>query len=221
MIFDAFDGLAGRAGISPDEDSRFAQRSCSITHFALRPPVEHAATRTTWLLPSRSSVMPSSPAPRLPRASFGVARPRLASSAGGTARHLTTAARETVALVLDDNSPLPETPEDVECLVARLRGHISQLGVVVPADDLALIRAQRLSSADPPDGYLPSRVHLVQLAKATLGLVSAAQRIDRAGLPATPPSGRRSRRLSRNTWRVLVLTVALITVVLAASLPRT
>ncbi|MFC5956796.1 DUF6415 family natural product biosynthesis protein [Streptomyces pratens] len=130
-------------------------------------------------------------------------------------------ARETVALVLDDNSPLPERPEDVEYLAARLRGHISRLGAVVPANDLALITAQQLSSADPPNGYLPSRVHLVQLARATLDLVSAAQRIDRTGLPATPPSGRRSRRPDRNTWRVLVLTVALITVVLAASLPRT
>ncbi|MEF9902008.1 DUF6415 family natural product biosynthesis protein [Streptomyces sp. P9-A2] len=165
--------------------------------------------------------MPSSPASRLPMASFGVARLRLASPAGGTGRDLTVAAEETVALVLDDNSPLPETPEDVKCLAALLRGHISQLGAVVPADDLALLRAQRLSSADPPDGYLPSRVHLVQLAKATLDLVSAAQQIDRARLPATPPPGRRSRRPSRNTWRVLVLTVALITVVLAASLPRT
>ncbi len=165
--------------------------------------------------------MPSSSAPRLPMASFGVARLRLASSVGVMGRDLTVAAAETVALVLDDNSSLPETPEDVECLAARLRGHISRLGAVVPVDDPALISAQQLSWADPPEGYLPSRVHLVQLAKATLDLVSAAQRIDRAGMPSTPSSGKRSRRSGRNTLRVLVLTVALITVVLAASLPRT
>ncbi|MFB6940765.1 hypothetical protein ACFWGL_08260 [Streptomyces sp. NPDC060286] len=40
-------------------------------------------------------------------------------------RDQAVAAAETVALLLDEDSPLPESASDVEELARRLRGHIS------------------------------------------------------------------------------------------------
>lgn len=54
-------------------------------------------------------------------------------------RDQAVAAAETVALVLVEDSPLPESAGDVEELAWRLRGHISQLGAVVPPGTSALV----------------------------------------------------------------------------------
>ncbi|MFG3384185.1 DUF6415 family natural product biosynthesis protein [Streptomyces sp. NPDC047999] len=157
--------------------------------------------------------MPSLLARHLPGVSNRLARTPFASRKGGPQRDLTASATETVALVLDENSPLPETPNDVACLALRLRGHVSQLGAVVPATDPALLVAQRLSSADPPDGYVPSRVHLVQLARATLVLTLATRRC-RTDLPARQSGGTGVRHVSRVT-RPAAVVAALIVVILA------
>ncbi|WP_435600508.1 DUF6415 family natural product biosynthesis protein [Streptomyces sp. C10-9-1] len=158
--------------------------------------------------------MPSLLARHLPGVSNRLARTPFASRKGGPQRDLTASATETVALVLDENSPLPETPDDVACLALRLRGHVSQLGAVVPATDPALLDAQQLSSADPPDGYVPSRVHLVQLARATLVLTQVATRRCRTDLPARQSGGTGVRHVSRVT-RPAAVVAALIVVILA------
>ncbi|MEV5013326.1 DUF6415 family natural product biosynthesis protein [Streptomyces sp. NPDC053780] len=126
---------------------------------------------------------------------------------------------ETVTLVLGENSPVPETAADVEDLVLRLRGHVNQLGTLMPSQEPALLRAQQLCSVGLPEGYLPSRVHLVRLAEATQELI-AKIRLDDVG------ARRRERRLARwtpqiNVLRGAVFAVALTCLVWAASVPRT
>ncbi|KMS77026.1 hypothetical protein ACM01_03570 [Streptomyces viridochromogenes] len=129
------------------------------------------------------------------------------------------AAAETVALVLDKDSPLPETNADVEDLARRLRSHIDRLGVMVPKEEPALHRAQQLGSAAVPDGYMPSRVHLVKLAEAAQELVATV------GAHGTSrPMRQRGRRWWMppiNLLRGTVFAVAFACLVLAASVPRT
>ncbi|MGP3732948.1 DUF6415 family natural product biosynthesis protein [Streptomyces sp. GDS52] len=134
-------------------------------------------------------------------------------------RDQATATAETVALVLDEESPLPETAADVEDLARRLRGHINQLGVMVPNEEPALRHAQQLGSAGVPDSYMPSRVYLVQLAKATQELAAAV---------GTCGSHRAKQQRERRRWtpginvlRGAVFALALACLVLAASMPRT
>ncbi|NUK25931.1 hypothetical protein HRW08_25350 [Streptomyces lunaelactis] len=129
------------------------------------------------------------------------------------------ATAETVALVLDEGSPLPETAADVVDLARRLRGHIDRLGVMVPKEEPALRRAQQLGSGAVPDGYMPSRVHLVRLAEAAQELVATVE---------AHGTGRAMRQRGRHWWtppinllRGTVFAVAFACLVLAASVPRT
>ncbi|MFJ1730234.1 DUF6415 family natural product biosynthesis protein [Streptomyces sp. NPDC088254] len=128
-------------------------------------------------------------------------------------------AAETVALVLGEESPLPDAAGDVEDLALRLRGHVSQLGALTPSQEPALLRAQQLCSGGLPDGYMPSRVHLVRLAEATQDLIAAAQAHDVA--PAKSVQRRRWWKPPINVLRRAVFALALACVVLAASVPRT
>ncbi|MFE6363865.1 DUF6415 family natural product biosynthesis protein [Streptomyces sp. NPDC057806] len=128
-------------------------------------------------------------------------------------------ATETVALVLGEDSPLPDTAADVEDLALRLRGHVSQLGALTPSQEPALLRAQQLCSGDLPDGYMPSRVHLVRLAEATQDLIAAVQAHDVA--PAKSVQRRRWWKPPINVLRGAVFALALACLVLAASVPRT
>ncbi|MFF7097799.1 DUF6415 family natural product biosynthesis protein [Streptomyces rubradiris] len=151
-----------------------------------------------------------------PTAPTGVLRVRRVSRAPIARRDRTVAAAETVALVLDDNVPLPETSDDVETLADRLRDHICQLAPALPAGHPVVTLARELSSAALPDGYVSSRAHLVSLAEATRSLIEAVRRAGPVGWsPTRLPS-----RPSRNTVRVLVFAVALATLALAASVPR-
>ena len=134
-------------------------------------------------------------------------------------RDQAVAAAETVALVLDEDSPLPETAADVEELAMRLRGHIDRLGVMVPKEEPVLRHAQQLGSAAVPDGYMPSRVHLVKLAEAAQELVATAE---------AHGTSRAMRQRARRWWtpsinllRGTVFAVAFACLVLAASVPRT
>ncbi|MFD8522483.1 DUF6415 family natural product biosynthesis protein [Streptomyces capillispiralis] len=136
----------------------------------------------------------------------------------GAGRDQAVSATETVTLVLGEDSPVPETA-DVEDLVLRLRGHVNQLGTLMPSQEPALLRAQQLRSVGLPEGYLPSRVHLVRLAEATQELI-AKIRLDDFG------ASRPARRLARwtpqiNVLRGAVFAVALTCLVWAASVPRT
>ncbi|MGV9557420.1 DUF6415 family natural product biosynthesis protein [Streptomyces sp. NPDC003522] len=133
-------------------------------------------------------------------------------------RNGTAAATETIALVLDEASPLPESAGDVEELARRLRGHISQLGVAVPPGTSALRSAQQLASEGVPDGYMPSRVHLVKLAEATQALVAAVQ--VHGVVPVQTVRRRRWWTPQINVLRVVVFAVALACLVWAASVPR-
>ncbi|MFJ9085898.1 DUF6415 family natural product biosynthesis protein [Streptomyces sp. NPDC102384] len=129
----------------------------------------------------------------------------------------TVAAAETVALVLDEGTPLPETNSDVEDLALRLRGHVNQLGVIVAMEEPALLRAQQLASAEVPDGYMPSRVHLAQLAEATRELVAAVKARTEC---AERQQGCRRWTPGINMLRGSVFVVALACLILAASVPR-
>ncbi|MFF3934372.1 DUF6415 family natural product biosynthesis protein [Streptomyces hirsutus] len=133
-------------------------------------------------------------------------------------RNQATATAETVALVLDEESPLPETAVDVEDLARRLRGHINQLGVMVSNEEPALRHAQQLGSAGVPDGYVPSRVYLVQLAKATQELAAT---VGTCGSHCAKQQRRRCRWTPGINVRGAVFALALACLVLAASVPRT
>ncbi|WP_440581002.1 DUF6415 family natural product biosynthesis protein [Streptomyces sp. PT19] len=134
-------------------------------------------------------------------------------------RDRTVAATETVALVLDETSPLPESASDVGELAQRLRGHISQLGIVVPQGTTALRSAQQLASEGVPDGYMPSRVYLVKLAEATQALAAAVQA--HGVRPAQTVRRRCWWKPQINVLRGAVFAVALACLVWAASVPRT
>lgn len=133
-------------------------------------------------------------------------------------RNRTAAAAETIALVLDEPSPLPESAGDVEELARRLRGHISQLGVLATPETSALRSAQQLASEGVPDGYMPSRVHLVKLAESTQALVAAVQAHDVVPVQTVPR--RRWWKPQINVLRGAVFAVALACLVWAASVPR-
>ncbi|MGW1107394.1 DUF6415 family natural product biosynthesis protein [Streptomyces sp. NPDC002540] len=73
-----------------------------------------------------------------------------------------------IALVLDDAAPVPESERDMEDLLLRLRGHLMQLGAEGPRTGpwaQALGAARELAAQAPPVGdFLQSRVHLRRLA---------------------------------------------------------
>ncbi|MEU9415989.1 DUF6415 family natural product biosynthesis protein [Streptomyces sp. NPDC048272] len=139
----------------------------------------------------------------------------------GPSRDIAASAAETVALVLGEDSPLPESAEDVVELVRRLRGHVMQLAAVAPPGP-ALERARDLSGADLPVDYLESRVHLRRLALATQALTAASTaQTAPMGRPAVGAAGRWRRwRPSRNTARGAVFAVAVAILIIAGSLPR-
>ncbi|MGY3677385.1 DUF6415 family natural product biosynthesis protein [Streptomyces sp. TE33382] len=135
-------------------------------------------------------------------------------------RDLAVAVTETVTLVLGEESPLPETEQDIVDLVRRLRGHVMQLGAVVLPGP-ALDHAREISGGDLPDGYLPSRVYLRQLAEATQDLVRAANSPPQCEERRAPVPGRwRVRRPSRNALRGMVFAVAVAILIIAGSVPR-
>lgn len=136
------------------------------------------------------------------------------------------AALETCALVLSEDSPLPEIDRDLEDLARRLRGHIMQLGIGLASELALLHRAQELSDAELPKGYMPSRVYLRKLAEATRDLVDVRRDLDVAwdAVPCSRRHGRlgvvgRSEPLSRNTARIVLFAIAVITVIIAGFTP--
>ncbi|MFD7136996.1 DUF6415 family natural product biosynthesis protein [Streptomyces sp. NPDC059894] len=134
-------------------------------------------------------------------------------------RNQVVAAAETVALVLGEDSPLPESAADVEDLVRLLRGHVAQLGARTTPDSPTLLRAQQLCSESVPEGFMPSRVYLVKLAEATQELVG---HVERSGTgPMRPKRGQLWRKPRINVLRGAVFAVALACLVWAASVPRT
>ncbi|MFB7597601.1 hypothetical protein [Streptomyces sp. NPDC056160] len=130
-------------------------------------------------------------------------------------RDQATAAAETVALVLDEDSPLPESAEDVEELVVRLRGHILRLGALLPGGVPVVAHAQRLASLPLPDGYVPSRRHLVRLAEASRDVIAALAPDGRPGEYSRTGRGRRVS--SRTAVRALMAGAALIALVVAGT----
>ncbi|MFK0120147.1 hypothetical protein [Streptomyces sp. NPDC090994] len=122
-----------------------------------------------------------------------------------------------MALVLDEDAPLPETARDVEDLVSRLRGHVVQLGPFFPAGSPVLTHAQRMSASATPEEYVPSRVHLVRLAEEVQHLAEEARHSVQVSTsaPVCPWA-----RPNRHAVRLAVFALALGTVVMAASVPR-
>ncbi|MBP0456150.1 DUF6415 family natural product biosynthesis protein [Streptomyces montanisoli] len=134
-------------------------------------------------------------------------------------RNHVAAASETVTLILGEGSPLPECAADVEDLVRLLRRHVAQLAAEAAPGTPALLRAQRLCSDGVPEGYMPSRAYLLELAEVTQEL---AVHVKHRG-----PGQMRSKH-ARSWWkpqinvvRGAVMAVALACVVFAASAPRT
>ncbi|MFD6464858.1 DUF6415 family natural product biosynthesis protein [Streptomyces goshikiensis] len=157
------------------------------------------------------------------RAALGTGRSLAAwrrSRPAGPSHDIAAAANETVVLVLGEKSPLPETEQDVVDLVRRLRGHVMRLSTVVLPGP-ALDHARETSGGDLPDGYVPSRVYLRQLAEATQDLVRAANSPPQCGKRRALGPGRwRVRRPSRNALRGMVFAVAVAILIIASSVPR-
>lgn len=157
-------------------------------------------------------------------AGSGPLRRRRPAATVGAVRDPTAAATETVALVLGEFEPLPASEQDVTDLVLRLRGHVSALGVELPLNCGPMRAAWQLASEAIPAGYMPSRVYLRQLALATLELIEERRRstatVARAALAQKPAGLRRLRPPSRNTVRVLMFGLAMITLIIAGSIPR-
>jgi hypothetical protein len=135
-------------------------------------------------------------------------------------RRETVAALETLHLVLDDDSPLPEVDQDVQDLVLRLRGHTAQLGAAVPSGDPALHAAQAMASTPVPEGFMPSRVYLRRHAEAVRDLVAVAE--DRqTGAPVASRPGRRSWKPSLNVVRAAVFAAAFLVMAVGATVRPT
>ncbi|MEU2227018.1 DUF6415 family natural product biosynthesis protein [Streptomyces sp. NPDC018347] len=147
----------------------------------------------------------------------GRGRPAPLTEAPVPERDHVVAASETVALVLGEDSPLPESAADVEDLVRLLRGHVAQLSARTAPGTPALLRAQRLCSDSIPEGHVPSRVYLVRLAEATQELMAY---VERGGPgPISVEGGRRWRKPTVNVLRGAVFALALAFLVFAASVP--
>ncbi|AJE81543.1 hypothetical protein SLNWT_1167 [Streptomyces albus] len=197
-----------------------------------RPPL-HSTPPRTPMSPARVAASPGWPDVKRSSAMRLSLAPRRASGQlmGGPGRHApiaeapaaerdhVVAATETVTLVLGEDSPLPESPADVEDLVRLLRGHVAQLGPRTVQGTSALLRAQQLCSESIPEGYMPSRVYLVRLAEATRELTAHVA----SGAPDTGRvKGRwHWRKPPVNVLRGAVFTLALACLALAASVPRT
>ncbi|MDF9868588.1 hypothetical protein OKW18_000726 [Streptomyces pratensis] len=156
---------------------------------------------------------------RASRRSSGPGRRSHLLGEAGLPRDQTVSATETVMLVLGEDSPLPETVADVEDLALRLRGHVGRLGALTSSREPTLLRAQRLCSDGLPDGYVPSRVHLVELATATQALITVV----RAHEVVTATKSPRRRRWGKpplNILRGSVFALAFACLVLAASVSR-
>ncbi|WP_435058120.1 DUF6415 family natural product biosynthesis protein [Streptomyces sp. bgisy060] len=151
----------------------------------------------------------------------GLGRRAAVAEAPAPARDHVVAASETVALVLGEDSPLPETATDVADLVRLLRGHVAQLGVRTAPGAPTLLRAQRLCSDSIPEDYVASRVYVVRLAEATRELVACVESGEPE--PVSVAGGRRwrRRRPTVNVLRGAVFALALACLVFAASVPRT
>ncbi|MFF9788819.1 DUF6415 family natural product biosynthesis protein [Streptomyces nigrescens] len=113
-------------------------------------------------------------------------------------RSATTAASETVALVLDDSVPLPSCQADVDDLAERLREHIVALAglrAVWRLDEApeqlrrSVVQARALRRREVPPDYVGSRIHLVHLAESTQRLLTWAADAERgaAAQAAGPP----------------------------------
>ncbi|MFJ5635110.1 DUF6415 family natural product biosynthesis protein [Streptomyces goshikiensis] len=142
------------------------------------------------------------------------------SRPAGPSRDIAAAAEETVVLVLGEESPLPETAQDVADLVQLLRGHVLQLAVYTLPGPV-LDHAREVGAADIPEGYFPSRMYLRRLATATQALVAAHRDGPRPWGREVSGSGRGRRwRPSRNAVRVAVFAVAVTLLIIASSVPR-
>lgn len=100
----------------------------------------------------------------------------LPRSAPGSApsRSAVSRAAETVALVLDEEAPVPETSQDVADLLHRLNGHCMELGAVLPSGPWAqrLEEARQLAEQAPSaNDFLAARVHLRKLAEQLAGVL--------------------------------------------------
>lgn len=154
------------------------------------------------------------PSPGLSQALWRRGRPAKPS------RDIAAAATETVALVLGEESPLPDTDQEVADLVQHLRGHIMRLAVYALPGPV-LDHAREVSATDIPDGYLPSRKYLCRLAIATQALVAAHRDSLRPGEREVSGSGRGRRwRPSKNAVRVAVFAVAVTLLIIAGRVPR-
>lgn len=195
-----------QAVFAPSVPCAFRAASCPVQRrsFRMFPSMAHGAGRLQKLPPEAGGTRP--------------ARQQTAHSARGMTCDPAAAAAATVALVLDEDAPLPDTAQDIEDLVHRLRGHVPQLGAAVPSGSPLLRKALQMSATPLPDGYLASRVHLVHLAEATQSLTETARRSTQAG-PRASAKGR-WKRPSRNAVRIAMFVLVLVTLVIAASVPQ-
>jgi hypothetical protein len=131
-----------------------------------------------------------------------VMRPRSVGVPAGT-RSISASARETLALVLDENASLLDGNRDIDDLALRLRGHLMELGYAAPgrwpAIEKALAAARWLADTDVPTEYVAARVHLRRLAEAVKIVISelAAAGLVCGHRPECPPANADDREAAR------------------------
>ncbi|MFI1765242.1 DUF5999 family protein [Streptomyces sp. NPDC020800] len=112
------------------------------------------------------------------------ARSGRGSAARSAAQSVAVAARETCALILDEDSEAVESDQDVSDLVLRLRGHLMQLGPIIdavsaPAAPLraSLDEAREMAWTEVSGDFMESRVHLRRFAQVTHAVLVEMGRI--------------------------------------------
>nr|WP_220039638.1 DUF5999 family protein [Streptomyces sp. F12] len=107
------------------------------------------------------------------------ARQRPAVPAASSSRSLVAPVQETLAVVLDEDTPVLDSDQDVSDLVLLLRGHLMRLGACVPDSTdgsqsaAALEVARELADAEMPGQYMTARVHLRKIALSVQAVLTA------------------------------------------------
>ncbi|MGW2984109.1 DUF6415 family natural product biosynthesis protein [Streptomyces goshikiensis] len=91
------------------------------------------------------------------------------ASPSATPRSVVTATEETLAMVLTDGAPIPETDQDIHDLMLRLRGHLMELGAMAPDRSHAVSEAMetaRRRESEVPENCAQALMPLARFATA-------------------------------------------------------
>ncbi|MFC9266234.1 DUF5999 family protein [Streptomyces zhihengii] len=115
-------------------------------------------------------------------------------SASTPTRCVVSAAQETLAVVLTDGCPIPESDQDIHDLMLRLRGHLMQLGTLAPTQTEPVTSALEVAwvcEAQVPVSHAQALLPLVRFAsaiRAVLGALRAEGALCEHSSPCPPAS---------------------------------